>query len=116
MREDWWPRMVMLKILKQYYSATQDPRVIEVLTSYFQYQLQQLPEHPLDHWTFWDNRRGADNRMVVYWVYNVTGEPFMLDLGQQLHNHTFTYTGDLLKRYPAAITHISNLHPYRGKN
>src|SRR3546814_7301609 len=29
MREDWWPRMVMLKILKQYYSATQDHRVIE---------------------------------------------------------------------------------------
>ncbi|RYF54389.1 MAG: hypothetical protein EOO39_39445, partial [Cytophagaceae bacterium] len=25
--QDWWPKMVMLKILKQYHSATGDPRV-----------------------------------------------------------------------------------------
>ena len=24
-RKDWWPKMVMLKILQQYYNATEDP-------------------------------------------------------------------------------------------
>ncbi|WP_317168108.1 hypothetical protein [Spirosoma taeanense] len=31
--QDWWPKMVMLKILKQYYSATKDPRVIKLMTN-----------------------------------------------------------------------------------
>lgn len=38
-REDWWPKMVMLKVLQQYYQATGDERVIKVLTNYFAYQL-----------------------------------------------------------------------------
>src|SRR5690606_2341888 len=99
MREDWWPRMVMLKVLQQYYSATQDPRVIDVLTRYFRYQLSQLPEHPLDHWTFWANRRGADNLMVVYWLYNLTGESFLLELGELLHQQTFPYARVFLNEY-----------------
>ena len=37
---DWWPRMVMLKILQQYYSATNDQRVIRFMTDYFRYQLK----------------------------------------------------------------------------
>lgn len=41
---DWWPRMVMLKILQQYYSATNDQRVIRFMTDYFRYQLKTLPE------------------------------------------------------------------------
>jgi rhamnogalacturonyl hydrolase YesR len=34
-RQDWWPRMVMLKVLQQYYSATGDRRVVDVLLKYF---------------------------------------------------------------------------------
>ena len=65
---DWWPKMVMLKIMQQYYSATGDERVIQLLTNYFKYQLKTLPESPLGHWTFWGEQRGGDNLMVVYWL------------------------------------------------
>ena len=51
-RRDWWPKMVMMKVLQQYYSATQDQRVIELLLNYFRYQLETLPETPLDNWSF----------------------------------------------------------------
>jgi DUF1680 family protein len=100
---DWWPKMVMLKVLQQYYSATRDSRVITFLTNYFKYQLQELPKNPLGRWTFWGERRGGDNLMVVYWLYNITGDEFLLDLGRLIHEQTFDWTdiflnGDNLRR------------------
>ena len=86
---DWWPKMVMLKIMQQYYSATGDERVIQLLTNYFKYQLKTLPESPLGHWTFWGEQRGGDNLMVVYWLYNITGDKFLLELGELIHKQTF---------------------------
>ncbi|GAB3950484.1 glycoside hydrolase family 127 protein [Spirosoma harenae] len=94
--QDWWPKMVMLKILKQYYSATGDQRVIKLMTNYFRYQLQELPNHPLDHWTYWARFRGGDNLMVVYWLYNQTGDKFLLDLAELIHKQTFDYTNGFL--------------------
>lgn len=89
---DWWPKMVMLKIMQQYYSATGDERVIQLLTNYFKYQLKTLPESPLGHWTFWGEQRGGDNLMVVYWLYNITGDKFLLELGELIHKQTFNWT------------------------
>lgn len=89
---DWWPKMVMLKVLKQYYSATGDQRVIRLMTNYFRYQLKELPEKPLDHWTFWARYRGGDNLMLVYWLYDITGDDFLLKLGELLHQQTFDFT------------------------
>lgn len=125
-REDWWPKMVMLKILQQYYSATGDERVIQVLTNYFQYQLKELPERPLDYLTLWANRRGADNLQVVYWLYNITGDAFLLELGEIIQEQTFPWTQVFMnqenyndpttpwhytkiKRYPFDSTEINSL-------
>ena len=89
---DWWPKMVMLKVMQQYYSATGDKRVIDFMTKYFQYQLKTLPVYPLDHWTFWARYRGGDNLMSVYWLYNITGDDFLLDLGEIIYSQTFPFT------------------------
>ena len=48
--DDWWPRMVMLKVLTQHQEATGDRRVIPVMQRYFSYQLQELPKRPLRDW------------------------------------------------------------------
>ncbi len=88
---DWWPKMVMLKVLQQYYSATGDRRVVDLMTRYFRYQLNTLPSKPLDHWTFWARYRGGDNLMMVYWLYGVTGEKFLLDLGDLIYSQTFPF-------------------------
>jgi hypothetical protein len=95
---DWWPKMVMLKVLQQYYSATNDERVISFLTNYFKYQAAQLPQYPLGNWTFWGERRGGDNLMVVYWLYNITGDEFLLELGDLIHKQTFDWTDVFLNR------------------
>ncbi len=91
-RRDWWPKMVMLKVLKQYYDATDDPRVIDLMTNYFRYQLKALPDTPLDNWSFWGNRRGGDNLLLVYWLYNQTEDEFLLELAELIHEQTFPWT------------------------
>lgn len=101
---DWWPRMVVLKILQQYHSATDDARVVDFMTRYFRYQLKTLPEKPLGHWTFWARYRVCDNLQAVYWLYNLTGDDFLLELADMLHaqGHDFTRMflhSDDLKRF-----------------
>lgn len=95
---DWWPKMVVLKIMQQYYSATEDERVISFLTNYFKYQLKELPNNPLGKWTFWGEQRGADNLMVVYWLYNITGDKFLLELGELVHKQTLDWTDIFLTK------------------
>ena len=89
---DWWPRMVVLKILHQYYSATQDQRIISFMSKYFKYQLETLPQKPLGNWTFWANYRAGDNLHIIYWLYNITGESFLLDLGNLIHSQVHDFT------------------------
>ena len=105
---DWWPKMVMLKILQQYYSATGDQRVVKLMDNYFRYQLKTLPEKPLGNWTFWAEYRSADNLQAVYWLYNLTGEKYLLELGNLLHKQGYDFTDMFLNRDD--LTRINTIH------
>ena len=105
---DWWPRMVELKILQQYYMASGDSRVINTLHKYFHYQLNSLRNAPLHQpgnlqsGSWWAAQRGGDNLMVVLWFYNVTGEKYLLDLADLIYSQTIPVTewfekGDIIK-------------------
>jgi len=109
--QDWWPKMVMLKVLQQYYSATGDERVINLMTKYFHYQLKELPKTPLDHWSWWGAQRGGDNLMVVYWLYNITGDKSLLDLANLIHKQTYDWTDTFLN-----TNNISKLFSFHGVN
>lgn len=111
---DWWPRMVMLKVLQQYYIATNDERVITLMTKYFGYMLRELPSTPLDNWTFWGSQRGADNLAIVYWLYNITGDKSLIELGDLIHKQTFDWTsifttGAMRQRNPLPDLHCVNV-------
>lgn len=110
--KDWWPKMVMLKVMQQYYTTTKDERVITFLTNYFKYQLAELPSTPLDTWTFWGKQRGGDNLMVVYWLYNITGDNFLLELGELIHSQTLEWSDIFLNQdhlYRQLSLHCVNL-------
>ena len=106
--DDWWPRMVMLKILQQYYSATGDKHVVTLMSNYFKYQLKMLPEQPLGFRTFWAEYRVCDNLQAVYWLYNITGEPFLLELGDLLHKQGVNFTEMMLNRDD--LSRLSTIH------
>lgn len=79
---DWWPRIVMLKVLAQYEEASGDSRVIPLMDRYFRYQLAELPRRPLRSW---GKFRWQDNLLSVVWLYNRTGAEYLLDLARLLH-------------------------------
>lgn len=110
MREDWWPKMVMLKVLQQYYTATKDQRVIDLMTGYFKYQLKTLPKYPLKHWTYWAEQRGADNLAIVYWLYNLTHEKYLLDLAEIIHQQTYDWTTIFSGNVIRTLNPMPNLH------
>lgn len=82
---DWWPRMVMLKVLGQHYEATGDPRVLPVMTSYCRYQAKAIPSRPLQDW---GHARGADNALMIHWLYNLTGDSDLIELAGTILNQT----------------------------
>jgi hypothetical protein len=83
--DDWWPRMVAIKVLIQFAEATDDDRVQPFLARYFRHQLDQLPARPVSSW---GRYRAADNALAVWWLYERTGEEWLLELFDLLRSQT----------------------------
>lgn len=111
-KADWWPRMVVLKVLQSHYEATGDRRVIDFMSRYFTYQLTHLKETPLEHWTMWAKSRGGENQASVFWLYNRTGDERLLELADLLFEQTLDWTGAFTRSWPDrshAPTHVVNV-------
>jgi DUF1680 family protein len=80
---DWWPRMVITWALRDYFEATNDSRVIPVLTKYAHYMQAHLARQPLQEWA---KARAADQIDTLYWLYNRTGEAFLLEVADLLRS------------------------------
>ncbi|MBF9252862.1 glycoside hydrolase family 127 protein [Pontibacter sp. 172403-2] len=90
--EDWWPKMIMLKVLKQYYTATGDERVIPFMTRYFNYQQEALKKAPIGNWTEWSESRGHDNVLMAQWLYGITKDKSLLELAALIESQTFPWS------------------------
>ena len=89
---DMWGNMIMLWCLQSYYEYSNDKRVIPFMTAYFRWQLQ-LPDNLFLN-DYWDNSRGGDNLYSVFWLYNITGDSFLLDLAKKIHRNTADWRQD----------------------
>jgi hypothetical protein len=94
--DDWWPRMVMLKVLTQYHELTGDRRVVPLMTNYFVHQLGALPTRPLKDW---GRFRWQDQVVSVLWLYNRTGDARLLELAAMLKQQGFDWQA-LFAAYP----------------
>ncbi len=100
--DDWWPRMVMIKVLEQYQEVTGDPRVVPFLSRYFAYQLAALPARPLRDW---GKYRWQDEALTVFWLYNRTGDPKLLELARLLHAQGYDWQAQFVDfKYTQKIT------------
>jgi hypothetical protein len=76
----------MLWCLQSYYDYSKDPRVIKLMSRYFKYEMS-VPDS-LFLKDYWENSRGGDNLISVYWLYNRTREKWLLDLATKIDRNT----------------------------
>lgn len=82
-KQDFWPNMIVLYCLQSYYDYFQDQRVLGFMRRYFQYQNSVPDEDFLKG--YWQGLRAGDNLYSVIWLYNRTGDEFLVELGQKIH-------------------------------
>ena len=88
---DMWPNMIALNALQSYYEYTYDPRVLELMQEYFKWQLTVPDEDFLP--PFWQQQRAGDNMASVYWLYNRTGQEYLLHLAEKIQRNMADWTG-----------------------
>ena len=89
-KRELWAQMIMLWCLQSYYEYSQDQRVIDLMTNYFKWQMTVPDDKLLED--YWENSRGGDNIISIYWLYNHTGDAFLLELAEKIHRNTADWT------------------------
>lgn len=95
---DLWPHMIMLDAIISRHEATHDPRVIPFMARFFTY-CRNLPDEQFlpvitnggqefgDWRPWWQRRRAGDFLPQIYWLYNETGDTWLLDLAASVYQH-----------------------------
>ncbi len=87
---DFWGNMLMLECLRTYHEATGDKRVTDLMTKYFHYQLE-IPDNKFLT-GYWQHARGGDNLASIYWLYNLSGDSKLIELGEKNHRCTMNWS------------------------
>ena len=93
-KPDLWPHMVMLNVLQSYAEFSGDERVIPFMMRYFKWQ-NQLPPSAFGE-GYWPKLRMGDNIETCFWLYNRTGEAWLLDLAKKMHENMARWDKDVI--------------------
>jgi hypothetical protein len=123
--KDRWPLAVAMKVLTQYHEATNDPRVIPLLQSYFTYLRDNPPDWPDKDWR---GVRAMENAVSAFWLYNRTGDPDILKVTDSIRKNSFKwveyflhfpYTTEVMSKgikhgHPSHVVNIAMAVKYPG--
>ena len=93
-KPDLWPHMVMLNVLQSFHEFSGDERVLPFMTKYCRW----LDAQPGEYFGngYWPRIRFGDNIETAYWLYNRTGDAFLLDLAKKIHEHMADWTSGVI--------------------
>lgn len=86
---DWWPRVLMLRAMQAFFTATGDKRILLFMDKFFRFELKNLPKYPLRDWAC---ARAGENMRAVLWLYNLTGQNHLLKLCRMLREQSLDWT------------------------
>jgi len=86
---DRWPLAVVLKVLKNYYEGSKDPRALEVMKKYFTYLADNAPDWPDKEWR---GVRAMENAVTGYWLFRQTGDTTILKAINSIQSNSFSWT------------------------
>jgi len=101
-KSDIWPNMIAMNCLQSYYEFTGDERVLPLMTKYFRWQAS-VPEEDFIVGS-WQKVRAGDNLESIYWLYNRTGEKWLLQVAEKVHRRTIDWTGGVANWHGVNIT------------
>ncbi len=84
-KPDLWPHMLVNNILQSWFEYSGDERVLPFLTKYHKW-LHAQPASTFSN-GYWPRIRWGDNIETCFWLYNRTGEKFLLELAQRIHQN-----------------------------
>lgn len=101
-QKDLWPNMNVLYALRSYYEVTGDKRVITFMTRYFRWQ-SKIPKKKFLSESY-AKVRGGENLNSIYWLYNRTGEKWLLDLARVNHWQVSDWTNSIVSWHGVDFT------------
>jgi len=111
---DPWPVFVALKAMAQYQEATGDARVIPAMQRFLRRLEALLADQPLYSWAQY---RWADLVVSIHWLYERTGDAWLLGLAATVaaqgfdwaaNYHDFRFTGRTPREACTLATHVVN--------
>lgn len=84
----YWPRILALRALRFYFEATRDRDVLRFMDAFFKYQYRTLATRPLNGQAV---ARGGDNILLALWLYDLTGQNYLLELCRRLREQTLDW-------------------------
>ncbi|MBN1675697.1 MAG: glycoside hydrolase family 127 protein [Kiritimatiellae bacterium] len=92
---DLWPHMVMLDAVREHHEHTGDPRVVPFMSRFFEFcrgldedLFIRLAGKTFGAWKVNVQRaRAGDMLPHIYWLYNRTGEKWLLELASRFYRH-----------------------------
>jgi hypothetical protein len=95
-RYDLWAVFLVLKPLIQYFGATGDERVPEAVRRCLRWVEGHIDARPLFNW---GKFRWFESLIAIYWLYERSGEPWLLDLAVKLQAQGFDWS-EFFRRWP----------------
>lgn len=85
---DMWSLFLLAKVLHVWYRRTDDPRVAPALLEAFRQLRSHLAANPLKNW---GKYRWYEGLGALAWLYEETGEAWLLELAEQIRKQSYDY-------------------------
>ncbi|WP_328628871.1 glycoside hydrolase family 127 protein [Streptomyces sp. NBC_00353] len=97
---DFWPFLPLVQALRSWQEYSGDSRIIPFLSRFFRYMNAQGPGA---FNTSWIALRWGDGLDSVFWLFNRTGDSFLLDLADKIHANGANWADNLVNLHNVNI-------------